>query len=297
MPVVFSEASHEDASSINGRELHAITEAARMYGCRVYPLPPSGDAETPVESALAYVPVFDAPQAGVWVGYIPTPERYAALYRAALAHNICMVNTPEQYQSAMEFDRFYPLLGDLTPTSRVVTEPRQLAAAAEALGFPLFVKGAVKSNKEQGWRACVAEDMAQLSTIAEGLFRQARRSRGRVILRRLARLRMIASDYQAFPLGREYRAFVHQGRVLACGFYWDEHADSARLTADEERAIHALACEAARRVGTPFIAVDIGQQEDGRWIVIEVGDGQFSGLSHVPVLELWGQLHDIAAPT
>jgi hypothetical protein len=38
--------------------------------------------------------------------------------------------------------------------------------------------------------------------------------------------------------------------------------------------------------------VDIGQLETGDWIVIEVGDAQFCGLSHVPVLELWSKIKD-----
>jgi hypothetical protein len=294
MVVVLSEASFTDRGSINGRELNAITDAARLFGCRVYQLPPNFDICETAENAFAYVPTFVALQLGIWVGYIPAPDRYTAIYQAALTRNIRLVNTPDAYQTAMEFDRFYPLLGDLTPKSQIVTAPDQLATAASELGFPLFVKGAVKSNKEQGWRACVAEDMLELSAITDGLFAREQRSRGRVILRTLARLRMIASDYQAFPLGREYRVFVYQNRVLAYGFYWDEYADSIKLSFREEQAILTLAIEAARRVGTPFIAVDIGQVESGEWIVIEVGDGQFSGLSQVPVLELWSQLKDLS---
>ena len=51
-----------------------------------------------------------------------------------------------------------------------------------------------------------------------------------------------------------------------------------------------LATEAARRVGTPYIAVDIGQTEDRKWIVIETGDAQFSGVSQTPLLPLWNKL-------
>jgi len=293
MVVVLSEASFTDRSSINERELTAITDAAHLFGCRVYPLPPNFDLCETAENAFAYVPTFDALQLGIWVGYIPTPERYTAIYQAALTRNIRLVNTPNQYQTAMEFDRFYPRLGDLTPKSRIVTAPGQLATAASELGFPLFVKGTVKSNKEQGWNACVAQNMPELMAITDRLFAQEHRSRGRVILRTLVRLRTIATDYQAFPLGREYRVFVYEKRVLACGFYWDEYADNIKLTAAEEQVIQTLALEAASRVGTPFIAVDIGQLESGEWIVIEVGDGQFSGLSQVSVLELWGQLKDL----
>jgi hypothetical protein len=43
----------------------------------------------------------------------------------------------------------------------------------------------------------------------------------------------------------------------------------------------------------PFIIVDVGQLDDGQWIVIEAGDAQFAGLSRIPVLELWGKIKDI----
>jgi len=294
MVVVLSEASFTDRSSINGRELNAITDTARLFGCRVFPLPPNFDICETADNALAYVPTFDVLQPGIWVGYIPAPDRYTAIYNAALTRNIRLVNTPGEYQTAMEFDRFYPLLNGLTPESRIVTAADQIATAVSELGFPLFVKGTVKSNKEQRWRACVAENMPELSAITDSLFLREQRSRGRVILRTLARLRTIASDYQAFPLGREYRVFVYQNRVLAYGFYWDEYTDSIKLSSSEEQAICMLAIEAARRIGTPLIAVDIGQLESGDWIVIEVGDGQFSGLSQVPILELWSQLKDLS---
>ena len=80
------------------------------------------------------------------------------------------------------------------------------------------------------------------------------------------------------------------------GYYWDEHADPFPLSSADAAAIDALAQEAARRVGAPFIAVDVAQRADGVWIVIEVGDAQFSGLSHVPVLELWAALLSALAP-
>ena len=66
------------------------------------------------ENALAWLPEFGPPVAGHWAGYIPANERYEAIYRAAAAKGVHLVNTPTQYQTAMEFDRFYPLLGELT---------------------------------------------------------------------------------------------------------------------------------------------------------------------------------------
>ena len=293
MIIVFSEAAFHPPTSLNARELHAVTEAARLFGCRVYPVPPDFETYGTAEDVLAYVPHFDKAVPGVWVGYIPSLERYTALYEAARARSIHLLNTPAQYQTAMEFDRFYPLLGQLTPASRVVHSIDDCATIGAELGFPVFVKGAVKSNKEQGWQACVADNEAALATLTQQLLARPARSRGRVIVRKLVMLRHAQQTPDGFPLGREYRVFVYQQRILAFGYYWDEHADPYPLLPADDDAIRGLAIEAARRVGVSFLAVDIGQLEPGEWSVIEVGDAQFSGLSHVPVLELWSKVKDI----
>lgn len=139
--------------------------------------------------------------------------------------------------------------------------------------------------------ACVARD--ELATIAKQLLAREQRSRGKIIARRLVKFRTLATDKQSFLISREYRLFVCRDVVLACGFYWEEYQD-AELAPTEQETIRALAIEAARRVGTPFIAVDVGQLENGDWIVIEISDGQFAGLSHVTVLELWSKLADLS---
>jgi hypothetical protein len=207
------------------------------------------------------------------------------------------VNSPEQHLVAMEFDRAYPALQSLTPRSLVIRSLDECAGAGKQLGYPVFVKGAVKSYKEVGWAACVAEDEAGLRALAEKLLAREPRSRGRVIVRELVRFRSIDSDFSGFPIGREYRVFVYGEAVIACGFYWDDYTGAVPLAPVEEKTVRELAKEAARRLAVPFLAVDVGQLESGDWIVVEVGDGQFSGLSHVPVLEFWGKLKDIQLPS
>lgn len=293
MLVVLSEDSFVDPNTINGRELRATAEAARMFGCRVYPMPPNFEECGTAENALVYLPDLDPPVAGAVAGYIPTPEHYAAVYEAAAAKGVHLVNTPAQFQTAMEFDKFYPLLGELTPESVVVSSLEELATSRKRLPFPVFVKGAIKSNKDQGWAACVANSDGELEVIAKNLLARERRSRGRIIIRRLVNFRTLATDWQGFPIGREYRVFMHRDQVLALAFYWDEHRDSAPLTDAERSAIETLSIEASRRVGTPYISLDVGQLEDGKWIVIEVSDGQFAGLSHVGLFELWSKLAEI----
>jgi hypothetical protein len=191
------------------------------------------------------------------------------------------------------FDRTYPMLEGLTPASAIVTSEAECAAAAERLGLPVFVKGAVQSRKSRGWKACVAESVDDLRLLCRHLLDLGNRSRGRVVVRQLVRLRHSRTSAEGFPLGREYRVFLYHGEVLGHGYYWEGEDPLKVLAPDEEHSVLSLATEAARRVGTPYIAVDIGQTEGGDWIVIETGDGQFSGVSQVPLLPLWSRLSQV----
>lgn len=287
MLVVLSETS-KNVSSVNARENQAITEAARLFGCRVYAIPSDFEECLTAENALAYIPKFDQTVLGVWVGFIPTYERYSAIYQAAIKRNIYLVNTPDQYRRAMEFDQFYPLLGEMTPKSLVIEDTSQLDLVERELGYPVFIKGAVKSDKEFGWKAVVAYDESELRAIVERILHQQERSRGKAIIRQIVQLNVIDKAPNGFPVAREYRVFLYKGEIMAHGFYWD--IEPPPLTRQEDADILHLARTAARRIDTPYLAVDVAQLATGNWIVIEVGDAQFCGLSHVPVLELWNKV-------
>jgi ATP-grasp domain, R2K clade family 3 len=287
---VLSESEFRDTSSINGRELERLTQTAQMLGCRIVPLPDDLNAYSGVDQIFDYVPDYAPAIPGVWIGYIPSPERYAQVYEVASRKGILLLNTPAQYRRAMEFDQFYPIIHDLTPRSLIVSDLADVSGAAQDIGYPVFVKGAIKSNKEQGWDACVAQDEAHLHRIAQDLFDRPGRSRGHVILRELVKLQKMRTTYDQFPLGREYRVFLYDHQPIAHGFYWEEQTDEAILSALEQRRMLELAVETSRRLEVPFLSVDVGQLETGEWIIIEVGDAQFSGLSQVPPLQLWNQL-------
>jgi hypothetical protein len=215
---------------------------------------------------------------------------YRAVYQAARAQGIRLINSPAQHHRAQEGDRAPAMLGDLTPETVVVTALAQCAAAADQLGFPLFVKGVIKSNKEAGWAACVATTLLQVhDLVAQTLARDAM-TRGRVLVRRLVPLRYVAGALGDFPISREYRVFLYRDQVLTFGFYWEEYADTWRFSPSDEQALLAIARQAARRLGVPFLIVDVAQQDSGAWLVIEVGDAQFAGLSQVPPLRMWSGL-------
>jgi glutathione synthase/RimK-type ligase-like ATP-grasp enzyme len=289
--ILLAESPHLLPPSSLRHDVVRSMEAARLTGWTVAEIPPDFSHSGDAEGALWHIPAQDKPIPTVWLGYIPDFERYKAIFEAAQAKNLILLNTPEEHRTIQEFDLAYPHLEGLTPHSATVDSIEAAVSAASQVGFPIFVKGAVQSRKSRGWKACVAEDEAELRELCSHLLDLQNRSRGRVVLREVVALRHSrkAGD---FPMGREYRLFLLNGEILACGYYWEGDDPLKNLTTVERHAVEALAKIAARRLPAPYIAIDIGQKEDGQWIVIETGDPQFSGLSQIAPLVFWNRLHE-----
>lgn len=262
--IVLAENVERLPESASRAEVAASIEAARLVGATVFSLEPDFSRCGDAEGALA-----------------------------ALVKNVRLVQTLEEHLRAQELDKAYPYLTGLTPETYFATHPGEDAKAIEQLGLPVFVKGAVQSRKARRWKSCVAESITELEAQIEALLTLENRSRGRVAVRRLVPLRYTQTGPNGFPQGREFRVFVWQrSTVLGRGYYWDADDPLATLTPVEEKEILELACEAAERLQVPYVAVDVAQQTDGQWVVIETGDAQFSGLRQTPRLALWQALKD-----
>jgi hypothetical protein len=288
--VVLSEASPDLDPDKSDGDINGATKVALGLGIPVHFLRPAVALE-PDEDPLAQVPALPRESLAVWIGHIPTPERYARVYAEARARGIRLINSPEEHQRALEFDRFYPRLEGITPRSVAVDAVERVAAAVETLGLPLFIKGTVLSRKAYGWKACVADTREEAESLVSRLLRMSSLSRGRAILRELVSLRRAELVLEGFPTAREYRLFLLRGEVMGLGYYWPFADPYGALAGEDEAAVHALAREAARRMEVPYLSVDIGQREDGRWTVIEVGDPQFAGVGHISVSALYRNLH------
>jgi hypothetical protein len=290
--IVLAEPWEQLPPSASASDIRHATECAGRVGCRIFSIPRDFERCRDAAGAMACLPELAEPAAAVWIGYIPDFERYTAIHNEASRRGVRLPNTPSEHRIAMQLDVSLPLLGDITPESVVIDDPDRCAKNAEKLGFPLFVKGTVQSRKSMGRRACVAEDREQLQSIVSALFELPSRTRGRVVIRRFVKLRHERTTAGGMAVGREYRIFVLRGLVLALGYYWEGEDRLSALSASEEHTVKSLALEAARRTAVPYLAVDIGQLDSSEWIVVEIGDGQFAGLSQVNGLKLWNALKE-----
>ena len=292
MVIVLSEPWEQLQPSASVRDIRLSMESAGRVGCRIFSIPTDFDQCGSADNALAHVPEFSDPVPGIWIGYIPDPERYDAIYTAASRKRVVLPNDPAQHLMAMELDRSLPLLSGLTPKSIVLSERDDWKAAVSTLGYPVFVKGVVQSRKSRGIAACVAHSDAELERLIRPYWELYSRSRGRVVVRTFVQLRHERTTAGDFPVGREFRVFLYRGRVLAMGYYWEGSDSLSVLSTTETTDVVRLARNVWERTGIPYLAVDIGQLIDGSWIVVEIGDGQFAGLSQVSPLKLWNAIHE-----
>lgn len=286
--IVLSEA-YQHLHSASAEELNQADQAARLAGCQVYPIP-ADFTFIAFEQALIEVPFQSKMQAGVWIGFIPGLQHYTAIYEAALLKNIRLINSPEHYQRAQEFDLAYLYLQELTPESFVITSIDQCQHAFSALGAPVFVKGAIQSRKRKGLKACVAYQEQELEDIVKDLFAQPEFTGGRILIRRLIPLKRTGQFGTDFPKGREYRCFVYKGQVIGLAYYWEGQDPFGPLSESERHEVIELAQKSAQKLDVPYLAVDIGQCENDSWTIIETGDAQFTSVSQIPIQELWRNL-------
>lgn len=78
------------------------------------------------------------------------------------------------------------------------------------------------------------------------------------------------------PISEEYRVFIFAGRILIMDDYWRE-GEVVRFSDEEQKWIEEIAC----KVKSNFVTMDLARKEDGSLIIMELGDGQVSGIQQI----------------
>lgn len=83
------------------------------------------------------------------------------------------------------------------------------------------------------------------------------------------------------PVTKEFRFFVAYNQILCGEYYWQNYIDDLPEKPDVNEVPSSLLEEVIRRVNGKcnFYTIDVAQTQSGKWIVIELNDGQQAGLS------------------
>ena len=220
------------------------------------------------------VRLFKLPESGSEVfyrGWMVTAEEYEAMFIALQENGIDMISTPENYVSAHHLPGWIDIFKDVTPKTVILPadpDHETILRCAEELGAESFiVKDYVKSRKAEWDTACFAPDLQHLPSVVNEFIRlQEEFLVGTVVVREFVELDKSEPEIRVW--------WVHNVPVLATA-----HPDDPNTPIYEpsEAFLYGLK-ELVEELGSPFVTTDLAKKADGEWIVIEVGDGQVSGL-------------------
>lgn len=213
---------------------------------------------------------------------------YRELEQDVIALGARLINTHAQHQYAADLQNWVMDLGDLTPAtwSRLEDIPER---------GPFILKGATNSKKLQWKTHMFAENKADACTVYARLQEDGLISQQQIYIRKFEPLHTYTLDVVGLPVTKEFRFFVYDGAILCGGYYWSSYAEfleeKGMMPSVSEVPLDFLA-KVMRKIGKKimFYALDVAQAASGEWIVIELNDGQMSGLSMNDPDELYQRL-------
>lgn len=224
----------------------------------------------------------------VWYrGWMLTADEYAALAAALKARGSALLTHPDDYRRAHELPGWHDTFAGLTPHSVWRPLPPggdpggagELAELVRPLSAgPGIVKDYVKSCKHEWDEACYVPDVhnaARLRDVAAKMIAL----RGDFLAGGL-----VVREFEEYVGAGEARVWWVDGEPVLVG----PHPDSPDV---EPVPDVAGVAPAVRSLGCRFITTDLARRSDGRWRVVEVGDGQVSDLpASVDAMDLFAHL-------
>ena len=198
--------------------------------------------------------IFPAPSYSklVYRGWMLTPENYLRLADAVSSAGADLWISVDEYLSNHYLPNWYPLISDLTPKTHFYAVDDDLESGLIKLGWSrFFIKDYVKSLKTS--TGSIIDRPAEVKNVLAEMSKFRGTIEGGICVRQV----------EDFIPETEQRYFVINGRAFA---------------ASTDLEVPAIVKECASRINSKFFSVDIIDRLDGCQRIVEIGDGQVSGL-------------------
>lgn len=232
--------------------------------------------------AEKYFKVYDhrgaVPENSLVIGRYSVLPFYKELEEDLAEKGSHLVNSYSEHRWIADLKNWYEDLKDFTPKTWF-----KLADIPDDL--PVVLKGETNSKKFSWNTHMFAKNKKEAIQVYGRLMEDSLISQQEIVIRQFVPLKKLLEGLNGLNVSEEYRLFVLNGKVVSGGFYWSSHvddlSDEVKNSLSWEKipkpflnnVLSILGCKA------PFVVVDIARTEDDNWIVVEVNDGQFSGLS------------------
>ena len=257
--------------------------AARQAGFEVLLFNFKDVEDEKYDKALRDIPVQVEKTEVILRSWMLKPASYHEFYQVLQEKNIFLINNPAAYLTCHYFPNSYEIIKSDTPFSVFFKwkEEAGFDYVMDALTVfenkAILVKDYVKSEKYYWHEACFIPDASDRKSV-EKITKRFLELRGRflnegLVFREFVELEYLPESQSVqMPLAREFRLFFLKGKLLALLPYWDKTKYNGELPDIQHFT------EIASRIKSIFFTMDVAKSKKGKWLIIELGDGQVSGI-------------------
>jgi hypothetical protein len=156
----------------------------------------------------------------------------------------------------------------------------------------IVVKGNTYSKKHQWNELMFAENKNKALEVSKKLSKESLMKNQELCFRKFLSLKKYKILNSGLPITKEFRVFVIYDQIIATGFYWSEHLEQIP---NSQEAPNNFLQSIIRKIGNKanFYTIDVAQCEDNSWVVIELNEGQMSGLSCISIDNFYSSVKNI----
>ena len=216
--------------------------------------------------------VKDAPEvesSAVYRGWMMKPEQYEQFYSCLLENRIRLVTTPEQYNKMHIFPNVYSDIEADTVKMELYPLHQQINVEELKTSFSRFmVKDYVKSVKGTEFPRFFDQDVTQIQfdQWMEVFYKyRGELLTGGICIKEYVDLKRYGDKTN------EYRVFYINHEVATIS----RNSGQGNYTPTPPQKL----VDKYRDLDSPYYTIDYAELEDGKWVIIEAGDGGVSGLS------------------
>jgi hypothetical protein len=120
-----------------------------------------------------------------------------------------------------------------------------------------------------------------------------------IYVRKFIPLKTYFTSFHDLPVSKEFRFFVAYGEILTGEFYWSNSIEEIIDRGFDRPNVEEVPKDLLQKLiniispNINFFVMDVAQTADGEWILIELNDGQMSGLSENSASKLYENLKKV----
>ena len=264
---------------------------------------PELDLEGEMEVAKKYFQVYTnratIPKDCTVIGRYSVLPYYNELEKDLTCLGSKLVNTYREHSFIADITQWYPYLEGLTP--KTWTSAYEIPFEEQG---PFVIKGKTNSRKHSWNKRMYAETRGDIGRIMSSLYDDCLIAEQGTVIRKYEPFDIILRGMNDLPITHEFRIFVYGQTIIDDGFYWSSHLDEIAsklgdvpsLEDYNYKNVYSTIMEAigclSKFSNSMFYTLDVAKMGE-EWRVVEINDGQMSGLSCIDPESFYSKLSNL----